>query len=96
MRRRGFRREAPDDGQAYFTKQALLDAGEISSKTFDMIRKAARIKGPGHGGLTWPFSTADVITLIRCAEGGRFTERGAPAAIGWRALLGEAGIDPDA
>lgn len=95
MRRRGSRREIPDDGQAYFTKQELLDAADISSKTFDMIRKAARVKGPGHGGLTWPFPLVDVITLIRVAEGGRFTERGAPAALGWRAMLSEAGIDPN-
>lgn len=96
MIRRGSRKLAPDDGQAYFTKQQLLESGVISSKTFDMIRKAARVKGPGHGGLTWPFSETDVRTLIRVAEGGRFTERGAPAAVGWRAMLQEQGIDPDA
>ncbi len=72
-----------------FTKQELLDASGLSSKTFDMIRKAARVKGPPHGGLNWLFPRADVETLIKVAAGGRFTERGKPAADGWRKLLDE-------
>jgi hypothetical protein len=72
-----------------FTKQQLLEAADISSKTFDMIRKAARIKGPPHGGLNWEFSREEVATLIHRAASGRFTERGAPAALAWQKLLDE-------
>lgn len=71
-----------------FTKEELLNSGEISSKTFDMIRKAARVRGPAHGGLSYVFTLDDVATLVLTAEGGRFTERGAPAAVGWRTLPG--------
>ncbi|MCG3121996.1 MAG: hypothetical protein GIKADHBN_00372 [Phycisphaerales bacterium] len=73
-------------GETY-TKQQLLEAADISGKTFDMIRKAARIKGPPHGGLNWEFSREEVETLIHRAASGRFTERGAPAALAWRKLL---------
>src|SRR5262245_14441265 len=76
-----------------FTKQELLDVSGLSAKTFDTLRKAARIRGPGHGGLNWVFSPDDVIALIHRAEGGNCTERGAPAAIAWRALLDENGIN---
>jgi len=79
----------PEDG---WTKQELMDAGELSSKTFDMIRKAARIRGPGHGGLDWVFGVDDLFDLIFRAESGRFSERGPPAALGWRALLTERGV----
>lgn len=75
----------PVDG---FTKEQLLEAGELSSKTFDMIRKAARVKGPAHGGLGFVFSLDDVVALVKTAQGGRFTERGGPAAKGWRTLPG--------
>jgi len=75
-----------------FTKQDLLDSGALSSKTFDLIRKAARVRGPSHGGLKHQFSLDDVRLLIRTAEGGRFTERGAPAAVAWREMLREQGI----
>jgi hypothetical protein len=78
-----------------FSKQELLDAADLSSKTFDLIRKAARVRGPTHGGLNWEFSLEDVLLLIHAAEGGRFTERGAPAAIAWRAMLQEQGIQVD-
>lgn len=82
----------PDDG---FTKQELLDVSGLSSKTFDMIRKAARIKGPGHGGLDWMFSLDDLKALVHRAESGSFTERGDPAAQAWRALLEERGVKLD-
>jgi hypothetical protein len=80
----------PADG---FTKQELLDASGLSAKTFDAIRKAARVRGPGHGGRNWVFSTDDLAALVRRAESGTFTERGGPAAEAWRKLLGERGID---
>ncbi len=80
---------------ATFTKQELLDAADLSSKTFDLIRKAARVRGPSHGGLSFEFSLDDVRLLIHTAQGGRFTERGAPAAIAWRAMLQEHGIRLD-
>lgn len=75
-----------------FTKAELLEAGNISAKTFDLIRKAARVRGPGHGGLSWIFSLDDVYALIHRASGGTFTERGAPAAILWRAMLVDRGL----
>ena len=74
------------DGEGW-TKQELMDAGGISAKTFDLIRKAARVRGPGHGGLNWVFSAAEVGELIRRAESGKFTERGAEAAAGWRRMV---------
>jgi hypothetical protein len=74
-----------------WTKQELMEASELSPKTFDTIRKAARVRGPSHGGLSWVFSRADVEALIQRAESGTFTERGPPAAAAWRKLLaGEA------
>lgn len=84
--------QEPDDG---FTKQELLDVSGLSSKTFDMIRKAARIKGPGHGGLDWVFSLDDLKALVHRAESGSFTERGDPAARAWRVLLEERGVKLD-
>lgn len=75
-----------------FTKQELLDAAPISAKTFDTIRKAARVRGPGHGGLDWVFPVEDVIAIVHRAESGTFSERGAPAAAAWRAMLTEAGV----
>jgi len=71
--------EAPGDHQA------------LSAKTFDLIRKAARVSGPGHGGLTWVFSPEDLVALVKRAESGGFTERGVPAARAWRGLLAERG-----
>ena len=67
----------------------LLEASGLSPKTFDTIRKAARVRGPGHGGMDWAFSVEDVRALIYKAESGTFTERGPPAAEAWRALLEE-------
>lgn len=89
----GEEEEAEGDGASEgITKQELLEAAGISSKTFDTIRKAARIKGPSHGGLSWVFSIEDVVALVKKAESGRFTERGEPAAKAWRALLLERGV----
>jgi hypothetical protein len=87
-------RNDPDEG---WSKQELLDAaagGEtpLSAKTFDLIRKAARVRGPSHGGNTWVFSVADVIALVKRAESGGFSDRGRPAAAAWRELLAERGI----
>lgn len=84
---------AGNDATLHFSKRELLEACDLSAKTFDTIRKAARIKGPGHGGLNWPFSVSDVIALIKRAESGQWSERGAPAAAAWRRLLGESGIE---
>lgn len=70
-----------------FTKQELLEAGAISAKTFDLIRKVARVKGPSHGGLNWMFSREDVRALVHSASGGRFTERGPGPAAAWERLL---------
>lgn len=75
------------------TKQELCDAGDISAKTFDLMRKAARVKGPSHGGNTYVFTFEDVVALIQRAESGSFTERGGFAAKAWRALLQEQGIE---
>lgn len=75
-----------------FTKQELLNACELSAKSFDNVRKAARIKGPSHGGLNHVFSVEDLIQLIHRAESGTFSERGAPAAKSWRILATENGI----
>lgn len=77
-----------------FTKQELIDASGISAKTFDTIRKAARVRGPGHGGLDWLFTLADVVALVQRAESGNFTERGGPAASAWRELLASKGVNP--
>lgn len=70
-----------------FTKRQLLEAGGLSPKTFDAIRKAARVRGPGHGGLDWMFSREDVKALIHRARSGRFTERGPGPAAAWERLL---------
>jgi hypothetical protein len=75
-----------------FSKKRLMEVSQLSSKTFDMIRKAARVKGPAHGGLDWQFSLADLHALIHTASGGKFTERGAPAAEAWRAMLEAEGL----
>lgn len=75
-----------------WTKQELMDAAGLSAKTFDTIRKAARVKGPTHGGLTHVFGVEDLITLTKKAGGGTFTERGGPAVKAWTAMLVEAGV----
>lgn len=86
---------AEHSGSLGWTKQELMDAGGLSAKTFDTIRKAARVKGPSHGGLTHVFGVEDLISLTKKAGGGTFTERGAPAAKAWKALLAQAGVQFD-
>ena len=90
--RRGQQRSERTDPENGFTKQELLEASGLSSKSFDNIRKAARVRGPNHGGLNWVFSLDDVVSFIHRAESGNFTERGAPAAKLLREYLGERGI----
>lgn len=80
---------APELG---WTKAVLVEASGLSTKTFDTIRKAARVKGPSHGGRSWVFTPEDLFLLIRKAEGGTFTERGKPAAAAWRILITERGL----
>jgi hypothetical protein len=84
--------DLPDSG---WTKQELLDASGLSAKTFDSLRKAARVRGPSHGGLNWLFSTEDLVALIHRAESGQWTERGGPASSAWRSLLADRGIEVD-
>lgn len=79
------------DPEKSFTKRELLECSGLSGKTFDTIRKAARVKGPGHGGLDWVFTADDVRALIHRAGSGSFSERGGPAATAWRALMIEKG-----
>lgn len=85
--RRGQTRRPNDTDPNAFSKQQLLDAADISSKTFDAIRKASRVRGPGHGGLNWMFSRTDIEAIIKKADSGTFTERGPAAAEAWRLLL---------
>lgn len=85
----------PISATARFTKAELVEASGLSAKTFDTIRKAARVKGPSHGGMSWEFTVADLKALISRAESGSFTERGGPAATAWRAMLTELGIRVD-
>lgn len=92
--RRGQTRRPNDTDPNAFSKQQLLDAAAMSPKTFDAIRKAARVRGPGHGGLNWMFSRSDIEAIIRKAEGGTFTEKGPAAAEAWRLLL-ENGVPPE-
>ena len=67
-------------------KRELMDSGGIPPD-LDLLRKAARVKGPSHGGLTHIYSADDVIALILKGEGGTFSERAGAAAAAWRALL---------
>ena len=90
--RRGQDFRPTTDPSSGFSKAELLEASGLSSKTFDLIRKAARIRGPGHGGLDWMFTISDVTALILRAESGNFSERGGPAAEAWRGLLAERGV----
>lgn len=95
MRRGQVRPEPLRPGTVIYSKRELLVASGLSAKTFDTIRKAARVKGPGHGGLDWVFSVDDVKMLIHRAASGSFTERGGVAATAWRAMLEEAGVRVD-
>lgn len=92
--RRGQTHRPNDHDPNAFSKQQLLDAADISSKTFDAIRKASRVRGPGHGGLNWMFSRADIEAIIKKADSGTFTERGPAAAEAWRLLL-QNGLPPE-
>ncbi len=74
-----------------FSKAQLIEAAAISAKSFDNIRRTARVKGPSHGGLNWHIPVDDILTMIRVAEGGRFSQTGKPVAEAWRALLIEHG-----
>ena len=95
--RRGQSLRPNDHDPDAFSKQQLLEAADISSKTFDAIRKAARVRGPGHGGLNWMFSRADIQAIIRKARSGQFTERGPAAAEAWKLMLENgAPAEPDA
>src|SRR4051812_36744894 len=80
------------DPHSHFSKRELLEASGLSPKTFDTIRKAARVRGPGHGGMDWAFSVEDVRALIYKASGGSFSERGGPAVTAWTLLLEERGF----
>lgn len=95
--RRAFRPAREQDAELNttptgWTKQELVDAAGISSKTFDTMRKAARVRGPSHGGRNHVFSPEDLFALIDKAESGRFSERGGAPAAAWRTLLKEAGL----
>ncbi len=83
--RRGQEPEA--HGGRTWTKAELLEAAGISPGVFDAIRKAARVKGPSHGGLKFRFGEEDVRTLIDRALRPNFSDHGPPAAAAWRALL---------
>ncbi len=71
-----------------------MTAGKLSPGVFDTLRKAARVKGPNHGGLDWMFSTTDLLALLHRAESGNFSIRGETAAVAWRAMLIEKGVTP--
>ena len=82
----------PEESQGW-TKAELLEACQLSPKSFDTLRKAARVRGPSHGGLKWVFSREDIETMIQRAESGRFTEMGPSAAAAWKKLLSGEGED---
>lgn len=83
------RSRLPPQPSRGWTKQELLDACDLSPKSFDKLRKAARIRGPSHGGLSWVFSLEDVQALIHRARGGNFSEIGPAAADAWERLIQE-------
>ena len=76
--------ESPTTG---WTKGELMAAAGMSAKTFDTVRKAARIKGPTHGRLKHVFDEQDMFALIQKVESGRYSVMGPAAARAWRALL---------
>lgn len=82
----------PPEEPSGWPKHQLVEVSGLSDKTFDTIRKAARVSGPSHGGRNHHFSNEDVFALIAKAESGRFTERGPTAAAGWRQMLQDAGV----
>jgi len=91
MRRGQEPREEMGEDQG-FSKGELMEAAAMSAKVCDAIRKAARVKGPSHGGLRWMFPFEDIVTMIHRAESGSFSERGSTASVAWRALLEEKGV----
>jgi hypothetical protein len=93
--RRGQDPRPRQDPNTQFSKRELLEASGLSPKTFDTIRKAARVKGPSHGGMDWAFTAEDVRSLIYKASGGTFSERGGPAVAAWRTMLEERGFPVD-
>src|SRR5258705_10806805 len=95
MRRGQERSDTGDRNSLRFSKREMMEVGNVSAKVFDSIRKAARVRGPGHGGLDWAFDVNDVRSLIHRAESGSFTERGAAPAAAWRTMLAEAGVSID-
>lgn len=84
--RRGQERREHGPG---WTKAELVAAAGISASTFDMIRKAARVSGPSHGGMGFVFDREALSRLVARARSGTFSERGRPAAEAWQALLDE-------
>jgi hypothetical protein len=71
-----------------FTKKQLLEAASVSPKIFDSIRKAARVSGPPHGGLSWLFPPPDIRTMIAQARKKTQTDRGGQRiAQAWEDLL---------
>ncbi len=64
-----------------------MHAAKITAGLFDSIRKAARVRGPAHGGMDWAFSRTDVEALIHRARDGRFRALASDAAAAWEALL---------
>jgi hypothetical protein len=87
---RAFDGEFSTDG---WTKQELMNAGELSAKAFDRLRKAARVRGPSHGGLKWIFSVDDLVALVKRAESGSFSDFRAGTARAWRELLKVRGVE---
>jgi hypothetical protein len=83
--RRGQQREGPQ-GRTW-TKAELLEAAQISNGVFDTIRKAARVKGPSHGGLGFEFDEDALRALIDRAQRPNFSDHGPPAARAWQELL---------
>jgi hypothetical protein len=75
-----------------FTKAELMEAAGISAGIFDAIRKASRVKGPGHGGLDWLFAPPDIKIMIAQARKKTHTERGGERiALAWETLLAGGG-----
>ncbi|MBL8763249.1 MAG: hypothetical protein JNM07_03140 [Phycisphaerae bacterium] len=69
------------------TKAELIEIAGISPKAFDTLRKAARVSGPGHGGLNWTFTREDIEIMAQRAESGTFGVRMRHIAQVWRELL---------
>lgn len=84
MRRGQSPRETPEGA---FSKRELMHAAKMSAGLFDSIRKAARVRGPAHGGMDWAFSREDVLALIHRARDGRFRPLAIGASQAWETLL---------